>query len=50
VISDKDFLGKSLSSLTIVAFSSFIVVMVALEREQNPFWKKRGSQISAVQW
>ena len=46
VITDKDVLTKSLSSLAIIAFSSLIIVMVALEREQNPFWKKRAGQIS----
>lgn len=46
VITDKNILNKSLSSLAIIAFSSFIIVMVCLEREQNPFWKKRGGQVS----
>ncbi len=46
VITDKGILNKSLSSLAIIAFSSFIVVLVCLEREQNPIWKKRGGQIS----
>ncbi len=48
VITDKDVLHKILSSLAIVAFSSYIVVLVCLEREQNPFWKKRGSQMSGA--
>lgn len=46
VITDKNILNKSLSSLAIIAFSSFIIVLVCLEREQNPFWKKRGGQVS----
>lgn len=46
VITDKDILNKSLSSLAIIAFSSFIIVLICLEREQNPFWKKRGGQVS----
>lgn len=46
VITDKDVLNKVLSSLVIVGFSSLIVVMVCLEREQDQLWKKRGGQIS----
>ncbi len=46
VITDKDILNKSLSSLAIIAFSSLIVVMVCLEREQNPLLKKRGKEMS----
>lgn len=46
VITDKDVLAKTLSSLAIIAFSSLIVVMVCLEREQNQVWKKRSGQIS----
>ena len=46
IITDKDFLYKTLSSLAIIAFSSFIIVVVSLEREQNQFWKKRSGQIS----
>lgn len=46
VITDRDILTKVLSSLAIVAFSSLVVVIVCLEREQNQLWKKRGGQIS----
>lgn len=46
VITDKDVLAKTLSSLAIIAFSSLIAVMVCLEREQNQVWKKRSGQIS----
>jgi len=46
VITSTDILHKSLSSLGIVAFSSFIVVIICLEREQIPFWKKHSKGIS----
>ncbi len=47
VITDKDVLYKSLSSVAILAFGSFIIVMTSLEREGNHFMNKEGSKISA---
>lgn len=46
VITSTDVLHKSLSSLGVIAFSSLIIVMVSLEREQNPFWKKRSGEMT----
>jgi hypothetical protein len=46
VVTDKAVLGKALSSLAILAFSSFVIVMVALEREQSLLWQKRHREIS----
>lgn len=46
VITSTDILHKSLSSLSIIAFSSLIIVMVCLEREQNSFWKKHGREMT----
>lgn len=46
VITSTEILQKSLSSLGIIAFASLIIVMVCLEREQNPFWKKRSGEMS----
>ena len=46
IITDKDVVNKSLSSLGIIAFASLIIVMVCLEREQNEFWKKRSGEMS----
>jgi hypothetical protein len=46
VITDKAVLGKSLSSLAILAFSSLIIVMVCLEREQSSLWARRSRELS----
>lgn len=46
VIDDISTLYKSLSSLAILAFSSLIIVMVCLEREQNAFWQKRAREMT----
>lgn len=46
VIADKQVLGKSLASLAIVGFSSLIIVLVCLERENNPLWEKRGGEVT----
>ena len=46
VISDTSTIHKSLSSLGIIAFASMIIVMVCLEREQHPFWKKRAREMT----
>ncbi len=46
VISDRYILNKSLSSLAIIAFASLIIVIVALEREQNHLWEKQNRKIS----
>lgn len=46
VIQDKEILGKSLASVALLAFSSFIVVVVCLEREGSEFTKKREKEIS----
>lgn len=50
VISDKDTLYKALSSVGILAFTSFIIVMTALEREGNYFMNKdgKGSSVGGV--
>lgn len=40
VITDTKIIHKSLTTLGIIAFSSLIIVMVCLEREQNQFWRK----------
>lgn len=47
IITDKDTLYKALSSLAIIAFSSFIIVMTCLEREGSKLLK-RGGNISPV--
>lgn len=41
VISDKSVLYKSLSSLGILAFACFIIVVTCLEREDNPMLKNQ---------
>jgi len=46
VITDKKVLGKSVSSLAIIAFASLIIVIMCLEREKNSFWAKRSKEIS----
>lgn len=46
LISDQKVLGKSLSSLAIVAFASLIIVLLCLEREKSPLWEKRSAEIS----
>jgi hypothetical protein len=46
VVTDKQVLGKSLSSLAIIAFSSLMIVITCLDREQSPLWEKRGKEIS----
>ena len=48
VIKDSATVYKSLSSLAVLAFSSLIIVMVCLEREQNSLWKRRGHQLGGV--
>jgi len=40
VITDKDVLFKAISSLGILVFSSFVIVITCLEREDSPFLKK----------
>ncbi len=42
VISDREIVYKSLSSLGILAFSAFIIVMTSLEREDSPILKRAG--------
>jgi hypothetical protein len=46
VITNADVLYKSLSSIAIVAFSSYLAVAVCLERENHPLWQKRSSEFS----
>ena len=46
IITDKEALYKSLSSLGILAFSAFIIVITCLEREDSPLLK-RGGRTSA---
>lgn len=46
VISDTQVLYKSLSSIAIVAFSSYLSVAVCLERENHPLWKERSGEFS----
>lgn len=46
VIQDREVLMRSLSSMGIIAFSSFVVVMVSLERENHPLWVQRGKSLS----
>lgn len=41
VISDKDVLYKSLSSIAILGFGAFVIVMVCLSREGNPSFKQK---------
>lgn len=48
VITDKDVLYKSLSSLAILAFSSFVMVVTCLEREDNPLLKKHSKLSGGV--
>lgn len=45
VITDKEVLFRALSSLGILAFSSFVIVITCLEREDSPLLKK-GAKIS----
>ncbi len=45
VITDKDILYKSLSSVGIIAFSSLIIVMTSLEREGNRLMNKGESSM-----
>jgi len=40
VITDQDVLYKAISSLGILVFSSFVIVITCLEREDSPFLKK----------
>ncbi len=40
VINNSDILGRSMSSLAIIALSSFIIILICLEREQTPPKKK----------
>ncbi|MEI6345701.1 MAG: hypothetical protein WCO79_00470 [bacterium] len=42
IITDKAILYKSLSSLAIIAFSSFVIVLSCLEREDSPLLKRGG--------
>jgi hypothetical protein len=46
VISNHQVISKTLSSLSVLAFSSFIIVTICLEREQTDLWKRRGGQLS----
>ena len=42
IVTDKDILFKSISSLAILAFSAFIIVITCLDREDSPTLKKTG--------
>ncbi|MEK7645198.1 MAG: hypothetical protein AAB391_02680 [Patescibacteria group bacterium] len=42
IITDKAILYKSLSSLAVIAFSSFVIVLTCLERENSPLLKRGG--------
>jgi hypothetical protein len=46
VITDKDVLYKSLSSVGILAFGSFIITMVSLDREGSSFMNRGGRKMS----
>ncbi len=39
---------RAISSLSIITFSSLIIVGLALEREQSPFWKLRSRQYITI--
>jgi hypothetical protein len=46
VITNTDVVYKSLSSIAIIAFSSYIAVAVCLERENHVLWQRRSSEFS----
>lgn len=46
IIANKDILYKSVGSVTILAFAALIMVMTALEREDNPLFKRNGKSLS----
>ena len=46
VIANADVLHKSLSSIAVVAFSSYIAVAVCLERENHALWQRRSAEVS----
>ncbi|MFO0718534.1 MAG: hypothetical protein U0522_00685 [Candidatus Paceibacterota bacterium] len=46
VIADKDVLYKSLGSVAVLAFGSFIIVMTCLQGEGNTVFKKQGRNFS----
>jgi len=46
IITEKEILYKSLSSLGILAFSAFVIVMTCLEREDSPLLKRNGKTSS----
>lgn len=46
VVPDKAVLYKALSSIAIIAFSSYIAVAVCLERENHPLWQKKSGEFS----
>lgn len=46
VITDREVLEKSVASLALIAFSSFVIVLTCLHKEQNPFWKQHKKSIS----
>jgi hypothetical protein len=46
VIPDRDVLMKALSSVGIIAFTSFLAVAVCLEREKHPILQKRSGEFS----
>lgn len=40
LISDRDVLYKSIGSLSVLAFGAFVIVVAAMERENNPLLKR----------
>ncbi|MSR73411.1 hypothetical protein EXS61_02320 [Candidatus Parcubacteria bacterium] len=48
VITDKDVLYKSLSSLGTLVFASLVIVMTCLEREDSPMLRRQGKGASSV--
>jgi hypothetical protein len=50
VIPDKDVLYKSLSSVAILAFGAFVIVLTCLEREDSPLLKGGGDNGGGRSW
>lgn len=46
IIADEQVVYKAISSLALIGFSSFVIVLICLERERGAFWQKHSKSIS----
>jgi len=48
VIDNATVLAKTIATLSVLAFSSLIIVLISLQREQSDLWRRRGKSITGT--